>query len=63
MCTSCGCGHSEMLPAVPLRPGGLVHDSGAGPGPVRRIVLEQDILAKNAEFAAVNRRRFVLIPS
>ena len=52
-----------MLPAVPLRPGGLVHDSGAGPGPVRRIVLEQDILAKNAEFAAVNRRRFVLIPS
>ncbi|HQC73080.1 MAG TPA: hydrogenase nickel incorporation protein HypB [Candidatus Competibacteraceae bacterium] len=58
MCTSCGCGHPDMLPAVPLRPGGLVHDPGSGLGPVRRIVLEQDILAKNAEFAAVNRHRF-----
>ena len=55
MCATCGCGHPE----------GDIHSHHHGdhhrhdPAPeARRISLEQDILAKNAEFAADNRRLF-----
>ncbi|MGB2680132.1 MAG: hydrogenase nickel incorporation protein HypB [Candidatus Competibacter sp.] len=65
MCATCGCGesepvahshsHSQAQDAAHHHPGGPVHDHAHEP---RRISLEQDILAKNAEFAAGNRRLF-----
>ncbi|MBK7983260.1 MAG: hydrogenase nickel incorporation protein HypB [Candidatus Competibacteraceae bacterium] len=64
MCATCGCGesepvahsHSQAHDSTHEHAGGLVHDH-AHEHP-RRISLEQDILAKNAEFAAGNRRLF-----
>ena len=64
MCATCGCGesepvahsHSQAHDSTHEHAGGLVHDH-AHEQP-RRISLEQDILAKNAEFAAGNRRLF-----
>ena len=65
MCATCGCGesepvahshsHSQAHDATHHHAGGPVHDHAHEP---RRISLEQDILAKNAEFAAGNRRLF-----
>ncbi len=66
MCAICGCGHPETgmhspdhrhnhdHPHAPVHPV-HAHDSGAE---ARRITVEQDILAKNAAFAAGNRQRF-----
>jgi hydrogenase nickel incorporation protein HypB len=50
MCTTCGCGDSEHHHG---------HDHGHPYAPRRRVSMEQDILAKNDAYAAVNRRRFV----
>ena len=63
MCSTCGCGESELAIHA--------HDHAHGPPhahphahahdhapEARRITLEQDILAKNAEFASGNRRLF-----
>ncbi len=65
MCATCGCGESELA----IHPHGHEHphdhphdhehDHGHDHLPeTRRVRLEQDILAKNAEFAAGNRRLF-----
>ena len=65
MCVTCGCGESELA----IHPHGHEHphehehehehEHGHGHLPeTRRVRLEQDILAKNAEFAAGNRRLF-----
>ncbi|MGB5063043.1 MAG: hydrogenase nickel incorporation protein HypB [Candidatus Competibacter sp.] len=61
MCSTCGCGENELA----IHAHDHAHDPphahphAHDPAPeARRITLEQDILAKNAEFAAVNRRLF-----
>ena len=64
MCATCGCGESDLV----IHPHDHAHDPshehGSGIHPHdhahegRRISLEQDILARNAEFAAGNRRLF-----
>ncbi len=64
MCATCGCGESDLV----IHPHDHAHDPSHEHGPGihphdhahegRRISLEQDILARNAEFAAGNRRLF-----
>ncbi len=61
MCSICGCGENELA----IHAHDHAHDPphahphAHDPAPeAQRITLEQDILAKNAEFAAVNRRLF-----
>ena len=67
MCATCGCGESEPVShpqsqahdSTHEHAGGLVHDHDHDhTHEPRRISLEQNILAKNAEFAAGNRRLF-----
>jgi hydrogenase nickel incorporation protein HypB len=71
MCTTCGCGHAETridgqpvagdgLPwrRVAARPGVLGAVHAADIGPARIVEVERDILAKNDEHAASNRRWF-----
>jgi hydrogenase nickel incorporation protein HypB len=71
MCTTCGCGHAETridgrpahdegLPwrRVGARPGALGAAHAAGFAPARIVEVERDILAKNDEHAAANRRWF-----
>ena len=64
MCATCGCGESDLLihPHVHARAHAHEHEHGdlshGHIGEGRRLTLEQDILAKNAEFAAGNRRLF-----
>ena len=54
MCDSCDCGsHGE---AVTIRKPGVVHQHS--PAPSRKVQLEIDVLAKNAEIAARNRAFF-----
>jgi len=64
MCSTCGCGESDLL----VHPHDHTHDhphehdhgivSHGHAGEGRRLAVEQDILARNAEFAAANRRLF-----
>ncbi len=64
MCATCGCGERDLVIHPhdhahdhPHEHGSEIHPHGhAHEG--RRVSLEQDILAKNAEFAAGNRRLF-----
>ncbi len=61
MCSTCGCGESEL--AIHAHDHAhdppLAHPHAHDHAPeARRITLEQDILAKNAEFATGNRRLF-----
>jgi hydrogenase nickel incorporation protein HypB len=66
MCVTCGCGESELVIHSHDHPRDHSHDHphehGAFPhghtDAGRRVSLEQDILAKNAEFAAGNQRLF-----
>ena len=66
MCATCGCGENDLLihPHVHARGHEHEHEHEHGHlshghiGEGRRLTLEQDILAKNAEFAAGNRRLF-----
>ena len=71
MCTTCGCGHAETqidgrpvaedgLPwrRVAARPGALGAVHAPGMAPSRIVEVERDILAKNDEHAAANRRWF-----
>ena len=61
MCSTCGCGENELTIHAhdhahdPPHAHPHVHDHAPE---ARRLTLEQDILAKNAEFAAANRRLF-----
>ncbi len=68
MCATCGCGHPETTAHVhdhahqPIDGHWHEHEHG-DPEPVataasRRVAIERDILAKNAEFAASNRQWF-----
>ena len=65
MCATCGCGQTELAihphdhphPHEHGHDHGHDHDHDHAPE-TRRVRLEQDILAKNAEFAAGNRRLF-----
>ncbi|MER2603095.1 MAG: hydrogenase nickel incorporation protein HypB, partial [Candidatus Competibacter phosphatis] len=61
MCSTCGCGENELT----IHAHDHAHDHAHEHPHVhdhapegRRLTLEQDILAKNAEFAAGNRRLF-----
>ncbi len=64
MCSTCGCGESDLL----VHPHDHTHDhphehdpgivSHGHAGEGRRLAVEQDILARNTEFAAANRRLF-----
>ena len=62
MCATCGCGESDLLIHPHVHARGHEHEHGhlshGHIGEGRRLTLEQDILAKNAEFAAGNRRLF-----
>ncbi|MBL8260039.1 MAG: hydrogenase nickel incorporation protein HypB [Candidatus Competibacteraceae bacterium] len=67
MCVTCGCGEGELAIHSHDHPHDHPHEHGHGHGhdhghehaaETRRVRLEQDILAKNAEFAAGNRRLF-----
>ncbi|MDS4043152.1 MAG: hydrogenase nickel incorporation protein HypB [Candidatus Competibacter sp.] len=64
MCATCGCGESDLLIHPHVHARGHEHEHEHGHlshghiGEGRRLTLEQDILAKNAEFAAGNRRLF-----
>lgn len=52
MCTTCGCGHGATRIGRRITPGDAPRPGG------RRVVMEQDLLAKNAAFARANRDRF-----
>ncbi len=61
MCSTCGCGENELTIHAHEHAHDHAHEhphvhDHAPEG--RRLTLEQDILAKNAEFAAGNRRLF-----
>ncbi|MDS4022973.1 MAG: hydrogenase nickel incorporation protein HypB [Candidatus Competibacter sp.] len=66
MCATCGCGENDLLihPHVHAHAHAHAHEHEHGDlshghiGEGRRLTLERDILAKNAEFAAGNRRLF-----
>lgn len=68
MCVTCGCGESELVAHPHDHAHGHPHDHPHEHGhhvvahdhahETRRVSLEQDILAKNAKFAASNRRLF-----
>ncbi|MDS4071347.1 MAG: hydrogenase nickel incorporation protein HypB [Candidatus Competibacter sp.] len=62
MCATCGCGENDLLIHPHVHAHAHEHEHGdlshGHIGEGRRLTLERDILAKNAEFAAGNRRLF-----